>query len=340
MPREAGLSLAELIIGVSLLTIVLAAAAKMISASQLSVRSVSISSDLAGLKLNISNDLDCEKTLGVPLPVTLACDPALFYTLRKKNGNALSLSPTMGFDVRGRCLANSLVIETRRFKKDLVHQGFVDVGANQGWRDAFGGASGFCKPYFNPANPTCPPGDTVVGMAGSTPVCGIPLAPPPAPPPPPAGAPAPPTSVGLPNSTVPPGDYGFETRLVTHGNIVPVPAGFNASECDFSLFPNDTVYRDSPADFGSTNDASIGDRFGWGNNIYLGFISFVEPGTRMAVCRIAINTNCNNKTQPGAGLIEDLAKCDYVDPANGSVGTLLPSWKNASCTALVICKKP
>lgn len=165
---EGGFSLIEIMIALGLLTFLGLALSRMLGDASRSAQSINRIVDMKTLSKTLSENVDCQKTLGTvafgqagftPLQCSVYSLGSL--TLRRKDASAFPNS--MGnFEIRAGCVDNSLRIEAR--KKDPMLQQNV-------WTDVFSGTSELCRHYFTPG-PVCPPGEGIVGNAGAIPVCG------------------------------------------------------------------------------------------------------------------------------------------------------------------------
>jgi hypothetical protein len=129
--------------------------------------------DLSTLKMNIRDALNCEKTLGVVLPAVTGCGGP--YTLRRADNSVVPTqfgSPAT-WEIRSRCVANSLIVEAHQIGAVPSTPGLSSVThLRRDWFDLFNGTSDFCKAYFVGPG-VCPAPQTIIGMAGSVPVCGL-----------------------------------------------------------------------------------------------------------------------------------------------------------------------
>jgi hypothetical protein len=343
---EFGFSIVEMMVAAFLLSVLGAISLRVIDQTNRGAKSVTISSSLPALKINIVENMSCQKTIGVKLPSQTPCDSATVYTMRSLSGTPLNIATSAGFQVRGRCIAGELIVEAKRSKKDASLTGTVDEGANQGFRDVFGKMSGFCKAYFISGDPLCMPGLVFLGVANDAPVCGKPPPPPPPPPPLPPAAGPPSSALGM---GVGPGGktIGMFTGSALHGAVIPLPTGYAAGQCVTLLSPEDTIPRKTSAGLRSLdveNTMLDGDNNVWRNKRYGGTVSYMQTGTRAAVCLYAFNPNCNvvhPNNLPGPGVPNPFGfaprpKSECAPFFPGSQTTL--SFYPGLCNYMTVCK--
>lgn len=169
MARNGGFSLIEIMITLTVLTVISLGLVRLLSSSTQSARSTERLVDLKFLARNFSENVECHTTLGTapigsagftPLSCT-SYSTMGSVTLRRKDGSAFP-SKIGGFDIRAGCRDGALRIEAMKPDPMLKQKIFVDV---------FGGTGELCRHYFAAGN-VCPPGQTLIGSAGGVPVCG------------------------------------------------------------------------------------------------------------------------------------------------------------------------
>ncbi|MEI8026669.1 MAG: prepilin-type N-terminal cleavage/methylation domain-containing protein [Pseudomonadota bacterium] len=167
LKTNGGFSLVEALVAMFILGVIGVGISQMSELGFKSAASAGIRQDLQTLKMTIRDQLSCEKTLNLPdgydTSVPVPCTGSKL-TLKKPDGNAFG-NPLGSLTWSASCVANKIKVMVSSKRSDpLTGQPFVT-------RDLFNGiAEGLCSSYFTGF--ACKAGDTVIGIAGSTPVCG------------------------------------------------------------------------------------------------------------------------------------------------------------------------
>jgi Prokaryotic N-terminal methylation motif len=174
-PSELGLSLVEIMMAMSIFSIVIAIVFDQFKRMNLFSKQVEQQAVASALLRDIVMNLDCRKTLGVlpstPLPV--ACNPTTKFTLIDKDGKKIGRT-NKDWNIFGVCNAGSLSVQGIPAKASKNAPVAKD-------REMFGKKVELCSGMYATNPSTCPAGSNKLGNSEYGVVCSAPTALAPAP---------------------------------------------------------------------------------------------------------------------------------------------------------------